>query len=106
MKLVNMKMSAEEASEQYGSSLAEAPKYPYGLSLNLDDDALEKLGLDEDLPEVGESFLVMCKVDVVSVISRSDQEGESEDSIRLQITDMAFDKPFDDSDPQDKLYGK
>ena len=44
MSLVNMKMSAEETKEYSGVEM-EAPQYPYGLSIDLDDGALEKLGI-------------------------------------------------------------
>lgn len=106
MKLINMKMSAEEASGYSGGSvMADVPKYPYGLQICLDDDALEKVGLYKDLPRVGESFMVLCKVDVVGVNERESMGGEVESSVNLQITDMAIEKPFESNDAENKLYG-
>lgn len=105
MKLTNMKMSAEEADEYGESTLAEAPEYPYGLRLSLDDDALDKLGLGEKLPKVGETLTVLAKVDVVHVHVSQDQEGEPESSVQLQITDMSVEKPYEESNAESALYG-
>lgn len=108
MKLVNMKMSEEEAAEYSAGTLsADAPKYPYGLRLDLDDDALEKLQLLKDLPDVGDSFMIQAKVSVVTVSQRETMEGDNEASVCLQITDMGceFSSSEETSDPQTKLYG-
>lgn len=43
--LINMKMDSEEAKEMTSPQQADAPKYPWGLQINLDDKAMEKLGL-------------------------------------------------------------
>ena len=54
MAMVNMKMSATEAKEYGGEATmaSDAPEYPYGLCIRLDDDALEKLGITA-LPAIG-----------------------------------------------------
>lgn len=87
MALVSMKMSREEAQEVSQPEMKDAPEYPYGLCIDLDDDALEKLGITT-LPKVGSEMLINAKVVVKSVSSYDTQGGESEAKASLQITDM------------------
>lgn len=90
MALVNMQMSAEEAREEYDIAPADdgdLPKYPYGLTLSLDDDALAKLGITS-LPSVGTKMTLTARVEVCSTSQYQDRKGESEASLSLQITDM------------------
>jgi len=86
MSLVSMKMSAEETKEYSGVEM-EAPQYPYGLSIDLDDGALEKLGITA-LPKVGAEMMVTAKCVVKSVSSNQMQGGDAESRVCLQITDM------------------
>lgn len=105
MSLVSMKMSAEEAQEQYGNSpVSDAPEYPYGLSISLDEEALAKLGMPA-LPQVGQKMMITARVEVTMVSQRDSQGGEKEQNVSLQITDMelAADKP--ESNPGQALYG-
>lgn len=84
--LINMQMSAEEAKEQAQPSAKDEPKYPWGLNIHLDDDALEKLDIG-DL-EVGKEVTIIAKATVSGCNSYQTQGGESESSCDLQITDM------------------
>lgn len=95
MELANMQMSPEAAKEYAGGIAADpgnAPKYPYGLCICLNDDSLKKLGIS-DLPAVGGTFMVMAQVTVSSVRSSQQQDGDKERSVDLQITDMALEAP-------------
>lgn len=89
-KLVSMKMSKAEAKKLMEPSLAERdrPRYPWGLTVRLDKDSLDKLGIDE-LPGVGDSYVLIAKVDVVSV-SSNQSEGGSSKNLELQITQMCL----------------
>lgn len=87
MALVSMKMSPEEAKEYGAIDMGEAPQYPYGLSIDLDDDALEKLGITA-LPKVGSEMMITAKCVVKSVSSNQMQGGDAESRVCLQITDM------------------
>lgn len=87
MVMVNMQMSAEEAKEQ--TEPTAAPKYPYGLELQLDDDALAKLGLTQP-PAVGTKLTIQCAVEVTSASSCQTQGQEAEASSCWQITDMGI----------------
>jgi len=87
--LINMAMSAEETREYTEPTPAEAPKYPWGLCINLDDDQLEKLGLTA-LPAVGTEIHIVAKGTVESVSSQDRQGGDAESNMSVQITDMAI----------------
>lgn len=86
MALINMKLSKEEAREYTSADVSDAPKYSYGLAIDLDDDAIDKLGV-EDL-EVGDVVNVQAKAKVTSKSGRENLLGDSENSLCLQITDM------------------
>lgn len=88
-KLVSMKMSRSEREEKYKPSEVsmDAPVYPYGLEVRLDNDALEKLGIE--LPEVGTEMLLIAKVKVTGASSNESENGKNR-SVSLQITDMCL----------------
>lgn len=89
MQLVNMKMSPEEAKEDYGiasPSAANLPAFPYGLELSLNDEVLAKLGMT--LPAVGAEFTLMAIVKVTSASSNETEGAEPEIRASMQITDM------------------
>jgi hypothetical protein len=83
-----MKATAEETREMSGpSDASDAPQYPYGLSIDLDDGSLEKLGITA-LPKVGTEMMVTARCVVKSISSYDTQGGEAESRVCLQITDM------------------
>lgn len=87
--MISMQLSKADAKDEAGiatPSDADLPKYPYGLSLCLDDELMMKLGLSE-LPKVGTNFTLQALVTVTSVRSNAQQD-EVDSSIDLQITDM------------------
>lgn len=86
MSLVNMKMSAEE-SKVYSGEEIESPEYPYGLTIDLDDDSLAKLGITS-LPKVGSEMMITAKCVVKGVSSNQYQGSDEESRVCLQITDM------------------
>ncbi len=100
MKLVNMKLpkrSEKELATAAAPSDVDQPRYPWGLSLNLEDESLQKLGIDA-LPEVGVTLSLTANVTVTSVSARDDQDGGKRRSISLQITDMALETPAKKND--------
>lgn len=108
--MVNMQMSAEEAKEYSGlaSTPDNAPKYPYGLCLDLCDESLAKLGISS-LPAVGTQMTLTAKVIVTRTGAYQTQDGESEASMGLQITDMELGGQGAAPAPRDmaaSLYGK
>lgn len=84
-----MKQDPEEARELAAPEAADAPQYPYGLELRLDDKALAKLGLTTP-PAVGTQLTITALVTVTSASSYQTQGGEAEASSCWQITDMGI----------------
>ena len=63
------------------------PAYPYGLTLSLNRETLDKLGI-KGLPAVGAVMKIVAKAVVTSVSQRQEADGEDYHCIELQITDM------------------
>lgn len=110
-KMVDMAMKQQERRDGVPSIAMESelPVYPYGLSISLTNDELEKLGLEADC-EVGDviSFDVMAKV---TCVSETETTSGKSCRIELQITHMGFgDDDEVDSHRLDKImekrYGK
>ena len=83
----------EESAPLMATSMpSSAPQYPCGCCISLENDTLKKLGLDGDLPAVGDviEFMATAKVTSASMNERVDENGKSETCCRveLQITDM------------------
>lgn len=101
---VSMALTKSEKSErQKDTVLSESPEFPFGLSVHLDDDSLEKLKVKE-LPEVGGEFDMFATVKVTSVSEHETDEGARR-SVSLQITEMALFHKGENNSPGDKLYG-
>lgn len=101
--MINMKMTKEETKEYTDDpSPADAPEYPYGLSIDLDDGSMEKLGITE-LPKVGDEMTITAKVVVTSTSSYDTQGGDPEKRVCLQITDMEMSATR--ADTASVLYG-
>lgn len=99
MEMTNMQMSATEAKE-YATGAApvgDAPRYPYGLCICLSTESLAKLGITT-LPEVGSELMVMAKVQVTSVGSSQQMDGDKSNNCDLQITDMTLSAPVKEVD--------
>lgn len=94
----NLAMTAAQAKEHYGADSIDdsLPKYPYGLSLYLDDDTLKKLGIT-DLPKVGTSMPATITIIVTGTSQRATQSGKGGEAMHtcvdLQITDMDIAMP-------------
>lgn len=110
MKLTNMKLdkSDREDTKAIGESPAmDQPVYPWGLQVRLDEQSLDKLGLDT-LPKVDTERLLIAKVRVVSTSSNEQTQGGEKThkhrSVELQIVAMALDDVPDDKSATDTLY--
>lgn len=106
MPMVDLKREKKES----GSLLAQGvepsePDYPYGLSLHLDGETLDKLNLGESL-KVGDEVRFTAVGYVRSLSASQYEEGgktEKQKSSEIQITAMDMgDQP---SAPASKLYG-
>jgi len=109
-KMVSMKLSGKEATAEVPMAKSESPAYPYGLRIELGDEAMKKLGLSE-LPNVGEKLSLIATVVVERVAHNETKEGGSRQDMSLQITEMCLgdhekeDEEKDESSVSDKLYG-
>lgn len=63
-----------------------ASKYPYGVSISLDNDTLKKLGITE-LPEMGDEYQIIGVAKVTHASSASSEAGQNT-SMELTITHL------------------
>jgi hypothetical protein len=103
-KLVSMKTTRKEREKQFAATTPaeDAPVYPFGLEVRLDEESLKKLGM-EDLPEVGTVMTLVARVEVTAVSSHASESGENQ-SVTLQITDLAVGEGTPAKDIGAKLY--
>jgi len=66
--------------------MREAPQYPYGLCICLDNDSFEKLGIE--MPKLGDKLTLEATVEVTSLSASSYNGDEKRLNISLQITEM------------------
>jgi hypothetical protein len=105
--MISMKLTPAEAKADTmlgEPAESDLPKYPYGLSICLDDETLAKLGITE-LPKVGTVMQLTALVEVCSVSQYENQDG-ADNSLSLQITDMEL--ANGNSEPQpiaNRIYG-
>ncbi|CAB1223483.1 hypothetical protein SFB10_3568 [Serratia liquefaciens] len=103
MKTVNLKIGTD-TYESEGGKPETRDEYPWGLRFTLNNDTLEKLGIQ--LPKVGEVVSVGGMAKVLSVSTRTEGD-KAESSVDLQFTDIGI-EPV--AAPQrsaaDTLYGE
>ena len=94
-KLVSMKRSEKDKRKDMGECApveCVAPDYPWGLTLNLGTDDMDKL--DMKMPKVGDELVVTCKVRVTSCRAdeheRPDGKHIEDRSVTLQVTDIGI----------------
>ena len=86
--LIDMKLSKADKAEEkkkYSVGQDSMPDYPYGLSLTIDKDELDKLGMTEY--EVGDELNISA-VGKVTMVRNSADEKSEESSITIQITKL------------------
>ena len=91
--LKSMKMTAaerEKRMEAPSSVSTDAPTYPWGLSITLDNESLDKLGSD-GVYNVGDEMVLIAQVKVTSVSSQESAGGKNK-SVGLQITAMCLEE--------------
>lgn len=99
--LVSMKMSKKESKEEFGpvNSESEGPKFPFGLSVRLNNESMDKLGLGS-MPKVGSEMQLTALVNVESTEESERADGGSRKSMTLQITSMGLDTGKSDTDKE------
>jgi len=86
MELVNLKKGTDSYQDENGETKTR-DDYPWGLSINLDNETLKKLGYPPQ--PVGTEVMINAKATIKSMSSREDDNGVRYDA-SLQITDMAI----------------
>lgn len=103
MEMKSMKLSKKAATEMSTPEKMDAPQYPWGLNLSLNDESMKKLAM-KTLPEVGKKMMLMAVVEVVRVSENSTQDGKRQE-MSIQITDMALESYAEKKDAASNLYG-
>ena len=88
MKFIDLKRSKKERAEGVHAPAGIEDPYPYGLRVHLDQEELDKLGLDIDQFDVGDEISFMAKGEIVSISENQSQNSESQ-SLSIQIQEMA-----------------
>lgn len=87
--MTDMALSPAEAQEKFQPvNPNEMPKYPWGLSLRLSQDELDKLNVDHGDWEVGDIFHLHALGRITS-ISSNETEGGEKCNVEIQITHLA-----------------
>lgn len=89
--MVSMERTEAEKKNDKSQGLAvpspsDGPDYPYGLSVELRDESLKKLGIKE-LPEVGTKMVMECEVEVVRTSQRAGKDSADRE-VGFQIVKM------------------
>lgn len=96
-KLISLKLDKKEAKQEAGAMPStDAPRYPYGTCLYLDEVAMEKLGITS-MPEVGEEIRIVAIGKVTGTSSR-EYEGGAHQTLDIQLTSMSCDEVPDADD--------
>jgi hypothetical protein len=97
--LVDLKLAAKDKNESLlgatPSDAPEAPEYPYGCCISLDEEILTKLGITAP-PAVGSTMFLCALVKVESTRQYAEDGGEKGEpttgfNVELQLTDMSLD---------------
>lgn len=100
-RMVDVALTEEEQLETIAPcppDLSNAPRYPWGLTISLDEKTLAKLGLDED-PEVGDYIDLRAFASVTSVSRNERGNGEISRRIELQIERLAVEDEDQEETP-------
>ena len=81
--LIDMRRSKKERKSAEAAVSNDQPAIPYGLSITLDDESLDKLGFKK-LPAVGDRMVVAAIGRVESVSERTDAR-ETDRDVRIQL---------------------
>lgn len=88
-----VKEEVAEMTSQPSPAAMRVPVYPYGMCLSMNEDVLEKLDLDGDLPEVGDMIHVVAMGKVTSVSQNEQEQPDGTKKmckrVEIQITHMA-----------------
>jgi len=102
-KLISMKLDPKQPDEYaMPASIDDAPAYPWGLCLDLDDEVLKKLGIP--LPDVANTFTLVASVEVTRTSATKNADGTADLRASLQITAMRLIDGNNSPDKAAKLW--
>lgn len=105
--MTDMRHTIEEKEEEYAvPSTATAPDYPYGLSISLGTDELEKLDLDTTDVCPGDMVHMHCMAVVTSVSKTDNQNIGPQCRIELQITHIAAESEEEEDEADEEQEDK
>ena len=81
----------------------DSPRYPWGLEISLNTEALKKLGESTDDFTVKDTVYILAKAKVTQVRVNEQERGKDE-NVGLQITDMKFQRMDKKDNPSKKKY--
>lgn len=93
MKMVSLKRTAADIKEEKRertSVVGEMSAYHYGLTLRLEQEELQKLGMLGKLPPVGTAMPLQVLAVVVGVSEERMADGEQECCLTLQVQQMGM----------------
>jgi hypothetical protein len=91
-KKVNMKLPKRK--KDAGAELVEEPegdRYPYGLEVRLEDESLNKLGMDALSNKVGSKMSIEADGVVEHASAHQRRNGKLDQSLTIQLTDISVD---------------
>jgi hypothetical protein len=101
----SMIISEKEKNLAAGNSIvADSPKYPYGLRLELNPESVKKLELKN--PQVGQKMMMLAVIEVVGVANEGNWGDATETRVSLQITDMDIKPHKEEKAAEEVIYGK
>lgn len=89
MKRTKAELKLREAMNQPVAATVDEPVYPWGLEINLENDAMEKLGWEPKDYKVGDTMELVIRVEVRSMSENKSTSGARK-AMCLQITDIGL----------------
>ncbi len=100
---VDLALTKDEAEERNTIAPLEAPKYPYGTTLSLDEKILEKMEVDHSDWKVGDIFHIHALAKVTGIHENETQEGEK-CCVNLQL--IAIKGESEDAEDEEDEHGE
>ena len=89
MELVDMKQKAKTTKELEPIAY-EQDKYPYDLQIRLDNEALDKLGIDIKKMLVGDNVSIYAIGKIIHISSNAKERNKSNDRLEIQIQKLGL----------------
>ena len=101
LRMVDMAQTPAEAAENMMPNVDSAPKYPYGLSIRLTQDELDKMNVDHTDWQIGDMFHLHAMGKVTS-ISEHETEGGQRCCVEIQLTHLAGESEDAENEEEEK----